>query len=72
MPHCELGKGIGEKGTVNVFGVAKTCKQLECPFIQGDKICHRYNGDGVIIFARGVTRESVDEVNKNAPCMKPS
>ncbi len=72
MPYCELGKGIGEKGTVNIFDVANTCAPSECPFSKGgDALCQRHNGSGVIVFARGVTRDTVDEVRKNAPCMKP-
>lgn len=72
MPHCELGKGIGNKGTVNLFDVARDCNPSNCPFTQGNAVCHRYNGNGVIVFERGVTRESVDEVTKSAPCLNPS
>jgi hypothetical protein len=68
MAFVELGKGIGKNGSVNIFG-ADSCKP-GCVYRNAPTSkCYIHNGDKVIVFFFGVTRNTVDEVKKNALCI---
>ncbi len=66
MAHVELGKGIGSLDTVHIYN-ATSC-QNECQYSHPPHQCIRTNGDATILFPHGVTRNTIKEVEQQAPC----
>lgn len=71
MTQAELGRGLGLKDTINLFGI-ENCPN-SCTLKgsgNGQFRCVRYNGNAVVDVYGGVTRSTLNEFSSQAPCMK--
>lgn len=71
MATAEIGRGRGLMDTINVYDTKKCA--VNCPFqLKGDGKFHclHHNGDATVEIIGGVTRDTLTEFKRSAPCMR--
>lgn len=70
MVRVELGKGSGGLDTINIFDIDNCIDSCSHRQEGGRFHCTHHNSHAVVIVTGGVTRYTLDEFIKAAPCCK--